>query len=145
MSPVIRERWIASVIAGFSGNGFTAEVLKAHLTIINGEIDEIPRSELLQAECSKSLLKETGKPVLADINARLPVSRTRTQLVQLLLGYVAAEGCMDDEEAQEVAPIVQEIEDRPLQEGHEDPYGKSYMRRAGEARSVRTGESWWRT
>ena len=62
MSAVIRERWIASVIAGFSGNGFTAEVLKAHLTIINGEIDEIPRSELLQAECSKSLLKETGKP-----------------------------------------------------------------------------------
>ena len=96
MSPVIRERWIASVIAGFIGNSFTAKVLKAHLTIINSEIDKIPRSELLQEECSKSLLKEAGKPVLADVNARLPVSWTRTQLVQLLLGSVAAEGRMED-------------------------------------------------
>ena len=82
-------------------------MLKAHLTIINSEIDEIPRSELLQAECSKLLLKETGKSVLDDINALLPVSWTSNQLVQLLLGYVAAEGCMEDEEVQEVAPIVQ--------------------------------------
>ena len=81
----------------------------------------------------------------ANINTLLPVSWTSTQLVQLLLGYVAAEGRMEDEEAQEVALIVQEIEDRPLQEDPEDPYGKIYMRRAGEARSVRTGELWWRT
>ena len=52
---------------------------------------------------------------------------------------------MEDEEAQEVALIVQEIEDHQLQEGHEDLYGKIYMLLAGEARSVRTGESWWRT
>ena len=58
---------------------------------------------------------------------------------------MAAEGRIEDEEAQEVAPILEEIEDRPLQEGPEDPYDRSYKRRAGEARSVRTGESSWRT
>ena len=44
MSPVISKLWIASVITGFSCNCFTAEVLKAHLTIINSEIEKIPCS-----------------------------------------------------------------------------------------------------
>ena len=75
-----RSRWIASVIAGNGGNGFTADVLKAHLTIINGEIDVAPRSDLLQAMCGRLLLKTSGRPVLAEIDSRLPLSRPRKQL-----------------------------------------------------------------
>ena len=42
MKQAIRSDWKASVIAGNSGNGFTADLLKAHLTIINCEIHVQP-------------------------------------------------------------------------------------------------------
>ena len=64
----IRSDWKASVIAGNSGNGFTADVLKAHLTIINGEVDLAHRSDLLQAMCGKLPMKTSGRPVLTEID-----------------------------------------------------------------------------
>ena len=57
---------------------------------------------------------------------------------------MAAEGHMEDKEAQEVAPILEEIKDHPPQGGPEDLFGKSYKWRAGEAWSMCTGKSWWR-
>ena len=38
MKPAICSDWKASVIAGNGGNGFTADVLKAHLTIIKARL-----------------------------------------------------------------------------------------------------------
>ena len=73
MKPAIRSGWKASVIAGNSGNGFTADVLKAHLTIINREIDIAPCYDLLQAMCGMLLMKTSGRPVLTEVDSKLPL------------------------------------------------------------------------
>ena len=84
MKLAICSGWQASVITGNCGNGFTADVLKAHLTIINSELDVAPCSDLLQAMCGKLLLKTSGRPVLTEIDSKLPLSGPRKQLVELL-------------------------------------------------------------
>ena len=150
-----RSRWIASVIAGNCGNCFTADVLKAHLTIINGKIDIAHSSDLLQAMCGKLLMKTSGRPVPTEIDLKLPLSGPHKQLVELLLVYVEAELCVEEEEAEELESIEEVLLNCPPEpaptrartapvcaDNTVNPYERApYNRLAGAARSERTSGS----
>ena len=127
-------------------------MLKAHLTIINSEIDVAHRSDLLQAICGKLLMKTSGRPVLTEIDSKLPLSGPRSQLVELLLGYMEAESCVEEEDAEELESIEEELLHRPpapapagartapvCADSTENPYERApYNRVVGAARSERT-------
>ena len=51
--------------------------------------------------------------MLTEIDSKLPLLGPHSQLVELLLGYVEAESCVEEEEAEELESIEEELLHRP--------------------------------
>ena len=53
--------------------------------------------------------------MLTEIDSKLPLLGPSKQLVELLLGYVEAESCVEEEEAEELESILEEEEAEELE------------------------------
>ena len=89
------------------------------------------------------------------MDSRLPLSGPRKQLVELLLGHVEDESCVEEEEAVELESIEEVLQHTPPEpaparartsqvctDSTQNPYQKTnYIRVAGAERSRRTSSS----